>query len=339
MKKAFLAVLLVLTTVFCLAGCQENSDTEQAEQTGTEIQQTTAAGDGSGQESGQTNESADASGTEMTEASETEAAGGEEGETEAAEEISEEISEEELGAEAEPEETVSSALDPKIVFTKDCYDNDSYINLPMFLSQPEGSDAKVYVMIADDSRQWDYYEYVLGESYTTSEYVIIEHDGIFDEIPCQWIERFQDPFTVYAADYDGDGKTELAAIRYSVGGTFCAVYELYIFKLVDGHYQCFTADNNSMTDYIFYQIDDGGKNIEFTVKDSDASFKMDISSLENFNGVEYGSVVEYFAEGNKLKVKITIFAVEFMPSDSLELTMNVNFSNGEFTCSGPVFKK
>ena len=321
MRKKFLCTLAVLTAMLCFAGCQQNSDVGQAEQTSAENSQTTIIAETSENQTGETAEASEETFSQT--------------ETEIAEEM---IEEEEEGEAFEEEEEKIYPIDPEIVFSNECYKDDSYINKPMFIGSPEGSEANVYVMLADESDKWEYYEEAFGETFSSREYVLIEYDGTVDIMPCKWVERFGDPFTVYAGDFDGDGETELASVRYSIGGTFCIIDELSVFKRIDGHYQCFTLDNNKVFGLISYEINDESKTVEFTIKNSDASFVLDISSMENFNEIAYGDVIWYYVEGDRITLEIAIFAVEFMPYDSVRLTMTVNFSDGEFTCSEPVFE-
>lgn len=324
-KKYFSCLMAVLITVLCFSGCQQNSDMSQAEQTSSEVQQ----------ESDAAEQTVETSETSETTLSETET------------EIPEEADDEEIADEDEEEneETdIAYELDPNTVFTKDFFDNDSYINQPMFVSSPEGSEANVYVMLADESKQWECYDYMFSESYYTTQYVIIEHDGVADKIPCRWAERFQDPFTVYSGDYDGDGEKEIASARYSTGGTLCCIYELSIFKIIDGHYQCFTIDNMDILDeYVSYEIDNENHRIEFTIKDAESSFIMDTSEYFDgeVKGVRYGDAVRYFVDGDDITMNSYLFLKVsdlVMPFSDLMLNMKVHFSDGEFTCSDPVFE-
>ena len=314
MRKNFLCVLVVLMTVLCFAGCQQNSDTTQAETTGSEIQQTTTAAEETEQTS------------EFSETSETE------------------ISEENTEPEAEPEESVPYILDPEIVFTLDCYEDESYINQPMFVSRPEGSDSNVYVMLVDESSQWEHYEYMLDKAIFTSEYVIIEHDGVIDEIPCRWTERFREPFTVYSGDYDGDGETEIAVVRYAVGGIWCHIEELSVFKMSNGHYQCYTLDNMEILDkYISYKIDNESHTVEFTLSGLDSGFTVNTKDYfdEEVSLVRYGDAVEFYVDGDNITIGTCMFLYLSglgMPFIAPDLDMKVNFADGEFTCSEPVFE-
>ena len=47
------------------------------------------------------------------------------------------------------------------------------------------------------------------------EKVVIQHDGLIDELECKWTGRFVQPaHTVEAADIDGDGEDEIIMINY-----------------------------------------------------------------------------------------------------------------------------
>lgn len=314
MKTMIGRILAVLFIIFCFSGCQKNFGTGQAEQISGEIQQTTTIAE----QTEQTTESPDTFETTLSE------------------------TETETSAEAEPTENTFYTIDPETAFTMDCYDDEAYINLPMFVSHPEGSDANVYVMLADESKQWQFYEDMFYINYPTTEYVIIEHDGIVDEIPCKWATRFREPFEIYSGDYDGDGEIEIAAVRYSVGGTFCNVNQLSVFKLIDGHYQCYMLDNHKIIECIAYGEMDENNTVEFTIKNlngPNVSFIMDINTPESFFGIPHcGDIIGYSVDRDKITVNVGILSMYDTLDESAELTMTVNFSDGEFTFSEPVFE-
>lgn len=318
MKKHFLSILAVIIAAVSLAGCQKPSDTEQAELTSSEVRQTTTAAE------------------QVTSIAETEA------ETSVDTAVSPEtVSEiEDTTSETGSEEAVTYVLDPEITFTLDIYSG-GYTNQPLFIGSPEGSGANVYVMTGDESKKWTYHSTLFSDVVDISEYVIIEHDGIIDELPCNWGQRFGGPFSIYSGDYDGDGENEIAALRYATGGTFLCVYELMIFKMIDGHYQQFLLDNMDMLKkYTSYEIDKENNTVKFMVNDYDTSITVDIDAPEYFNGVRYGNDLRFSVDEDKITVNIDMFLVmrEIMLNGIAELTMTVNFADGEFSCSEPVFE-
>lgn len=88
--------------------------------------------------------------------------------------------------------------DKELVFDEEKIMMDEYLNRPMFLAQPEGSAAEIYLMRSDS--EWESDGGIMSD-----EYVIIRQDGIDDIIPAVWTGR-GGAFTVYAGDYDGDGE-------------------------------------------------------------------------------------------------------------------------------------
>ena len=318
MIEAFLSILAAVFAAVSLAGCQEASDTKQAELTSSQVQQTTSAAE------------------QVTSIAETETEIGVD--TAVSPETGSEN--EDTSIETGSEETSSYVLDPEITFTLDIYSG-GYTNQPLFIGSPEGSGANVYVMTGDESKKWTYHSTLFSDVVDISEYVIIEHDGIIDEIPCNWGQRFGGPFSIYSGDYDGDGEFEIAALRYATGGTFLCVYELTIFKMIDGHYQQFLLDNIDMLKkYTSYEIDTENNTVKFMVNEYDTSITVDIDEPEYFNGVRYGNDLRFSIDGDKITVNIDMFLVmrEIMLDDIAELTMTVNFADGEFICTDPVFE-
>ena len=175
-------------------------------------------------------------------------------EAETEEEISEtEISESETAEEEStteaPADELPYELDPEFTFPADATNlyelMDTTVNKPMLAASPEGTGAELYVMYADESRAWTNvsdYTYDEPTEYPSSEYVIIAHDGIADEIQYNWSGRFGASPEIYSGDYDGDGVNEIASVNYVSGGTYCNINELVIYDLEDGHY----------VPYIFY---------------------------------------------------------------------------------------
>ncbi|MGN0637324.1 MAG: hypothetical protein ACI4J0_03040 [Huintestinicola sp.] len=234
-------------------------------------------------------------------------------------------------------------LDPDFVLTDECFNDESYINKPMLAAQPKGSDANVYVMIADESKKWLYtpvnYD---SEDYYETDYVIIEHNGIIDELQCKWQGRLGIPFEVYAGDFDGDGETELASVRYALGGTFCAVDELVIYKLTDGHYKPYVFDHRKLVEYSLYpQINNKKHTITFSVDGCDNTFEADTSQLfpDGVKGTDSSNIVGYTIEGDRITILDTVlcYSENSLPQDFVRIEMDIYFSDGDFSYGEPEF--
>lgn len=241
---------------------------------------------------------------------------------------------------SDKEQTASEHADYKLdinfVYDQDCLINNEYLNRPMFVSQPKGSEARVYVMRSD--REWS------NKSYITDQYVIIEHGGIIDEIPCEWMERFRVPFEVYAGDYDGDGENELATVRYALGGTYCRIEQLAIYKRADGHYRCYVFDHEEMLkNTVQWECDAEDRTLTVNTAGYDAELVADTTAFAASGeaSIYGGQVVWYAIQGNEIIMEAELFVSvpeHSLPAESVILNMDIGFSDGEFICSNPVLR-
>ena len=265
-----------------------------------------------------------------------------------AEEITE-TAEERTETETESAEFEDEAVSEKYEFDRSfvydslyCQDSELYINKPMFVGEPENTDAEVYVMFTDDI--WVHYDAFWGDTFESDNIVIIRHGDVTDIIPAVWIERFGEAFKLYSGDYDGDGEIEIAAVRYDTGGTMCMINELTVFKKTDGHYKSFVLDysqhSDIMSDEFTAYIDDQKGRITFKMHDTE--FVYDIS--ERFpNGAAMAGFLDYIdytVMGNDITVTYDVFikqSDDFMPEPCLNVVHRVEFKDGEFILSDAQF--
>lgn len=243
---------------------------------------------------------------------------------------------EETTSETEKDTTVSFEMDRNFVFTTDYREAaaDEWLNRPMFLGEPENTGAEVYVMLSDDT--WEYYDPFWNETRETGEKVIICHDGVTDILSAEWSQRFGDAFELYSGDYDKDGETEIAAVRYDSGGTVCSVSYLTVFDKTDGHYKSCVFDQYGFINENFSaDIDNANSRIKFTLNGSE-EYAYDTSSFENeAEDVSLGSLIDYTVDSENITAVYGIciyFKGSALP-EILDLKLNVNFRDGEFTLS------
>ena len=215
-----------------------------------------------------------------------------------------------------------------IIGDKQWVDRQTYIGKAMLVSSFDDAD----VFVIDK-----------GEESLNPAHIIIRHDGIVDEIQHEWRTRFGNAFDVYQGDYDNDGEMEIVSICYVAGGTMCSVDELAVYKKIDGHYQRFAMAQDAMLDeYIEPVIDNENHTLAVNIKGSDVSYKMNTSEMypDGVDGLTWGMVTNHTAEGNSLSTKACLFieSGKGFPDTDLYVTMKVNFENGEFTFSDPVFE-
>lgn len=279
-------------------------------------------------------------------------------EAETEEEISEtetselETAEEESTTEA-PTDELPYELDPKFTFPADSanlYDlMDTTVNKPMLAASPEGTGAELYVMYADESRAWTNvsdYTYDEPTEYPSSEYVIIAHDGIADEIQYNWSGRFGRSPEIYSGDYDGDGVNEIASVNYVSSGTYCNINELVIYDLEDGHYVPYIFDHKAYIDQDFSEeINNEAQNVRFKFADPnigydpDIFYDMDTSELGSIGGVSYLNVVEFNVQGNSITMMLTplLSAEGGGIAGDFAIDAGVIFKDGVYSLNAPVF--
>ncbi len=229
-------------------------------------------------------------------------------------------------AQNELNETINS-----VAFDENWYEADNLLGTPMLVSRSEETDCAVYVL----SEDYDDLE--------NSQYVIIEHDGTVDRIQAQWIERFRTAFDVHYRDFENDGEKEIVTVRYAAGGTYCSIEELAVYKKTDGHFTCSVFNHDDALDKIVRWSCDEGRNVlTISAEGFDAFGEFDLSRYTS-NGkceIEYGNVYYYDVTDEGIKMTAHLFIVipeAAMPVDSVLLDMDIDFIDGEFICSNPVF--
>lgn len=227
-------------------------------------------------------------------------------------------------------------LDPANIAPEQCRrENGISENTAYFLGAPmEG--VNLYGVSGSEDKEYEEYLSGWGDS-TSVQYIVAEHDGIADELPVRWIQRYGDPITaennMFCGDFDGDGETEVAISRCSITGTFCHVDELTIFKLTDGHYNSYTLNSDEMLEGMFSaEIDESSKTVKVTAKTNGAEYTYDYSEAmpDGVNGIDYGSVVGYAVEGDKITAEVAVFMVMITPCENINAHIEVKFTGSDF---------
>lgn len=205
-------------------------------------------------------------------------------------------------------------------------------NIPLLVASYE--DADVYVMYTDESKGWTYKnEY--DETITSTQYVIISHDGAADEIPCNWYAADGMPAEFYQLDFDNDGTNELVGTYNHTSGRGISVSNLYVYDNADGHYQLFEMNNTMLDEYLNAEIDNDNHTITIAVKDTEEPFVVDTAERfpDGVEAISWGLLVEHSVDGNKVITKVTsnIGPFDYGPS----VTVDVIFNNGEFRFANP----
>ncbi|MDE6595358.1 MAG: hypothetical protein K2K44_05045 [Oscillospiraceae bacterium] len=183
------------------------------------------------------------------------------------------------------------------------------------------------------------------KSYTDDEYdqyIIVEHDGIADEFEGFWTERFGTAMSVYSGDFDGDGEDETAASRYSAGGTACAVNELSVYKIKDGHYQRFLFDENSFIDkYLTYEVDAENQIVSFSVESLGRTFSYDFSEDMPNGGcvVVFGLINKFEFDGGDIIYTATPHLSGSGICTKVSISFRLKFSDGDFICTDAEFSE
>lgn len=222
------------------------------------------------------------------------------------------------------------------------HEYESYLNRPMFVGEPENTGAEVYVMFTDE--EWEHYDAFWEEPFKSNNSIVIRHDGVTDVIPALWIERFGEAFKLHSGDYDGDGETEIAAVRYDTGGTMCMINELSVLKKTDGHYKSHVLDYGRhaeiMSDGLEVNIDDENNEIVFRIYDTEFSYDTSELFADGAGGVDLGSYVDNIVIGDEITVAYGVFIKHKennFPEYCLNLVLDVDFKDGEFVLSDPRF--
>lgn len=209
---------------------------------------------------------------------------------------------------------------------------------PCLIGEPvEG--VRFYGLNGGEELSYTYYQPAWGES-EYDQYIIIEHNGIADEFAGLWTERFGTAMSVYSGDFDDDGEEEIATSRYSAGGTACAVNEIAVYKIKDGHYQRFLFDENSFIDkYLTSEVDTENQIVSFSVESLGKTFSYDFSKDMPNGGcvVVFGLINKFEFDGGDIIYTATPHLSGSGICTNVSISFRLKFSDGEFTCSDVEF--
>lgn len=213
---------------------------------------------------------------------------------------------------------------------------------PCLIGEPvEG--VRFYGVNGGEERAYTYTQPLFGES-EYDQYTIIEHDGIADEFACLWTERFGSAMSLYYADFDGDGETEIASLRYGVGGTWCSIMELAVYKIKDGHYERFGFDLQAFNDeYITVDIDSEERVLTLSANGFDKTFAYDFSEVVPPEMTEFEvnlvQINDFAFDGSEITYIVTPLLGGYAPEMFADIWLKLKFSDGVFTCSDVEFTK
>lgn len=213
---------------------------------------------------------------------------------------------------------------------------------PCLIGEPvEG--VRFYGVNGGKERAYTYTQPLFGES-EYDQYTIIEHDGTADEFACLWTERFGSAMTLYPADFDGDGETEIASVRYGVGGTWCSIMELAVYKIKDGHYERFGFDLQAFNDeYITVDIDSEERVLTLSANGFDKTFTYDFSEIVPPEMTEFEvnlvQINDFAFDGGEITYIVTPLLSGYIPEMFADVWLKLKFSDGVFTCSDVEFTK
>lgn len=229
-------------------------------------------------------------------------------------------------------------LDPNVTLGEHEY---AYLfpeNQPCFIDETaEG--VRVYGVNTDTEREFHYLN-PFEEHFSTTDCVVLEHDGIADEFAGCWSERFGTAMLVYSDDFDGDGEKEIATVRYDTGGTFCRVMELVVYKLNEGHYERFVFDEYEfIEEYITAEVDSENYIVNFSAKGSDKTFSYDFSEDFPDGGCDviFGIINDFVIDGGEITYIATPHLSARGICTKVSISFKLKFSDGIFTCSDVEF--
>lgn len=234
-------------------------------------------------------------------------------------------------------------LDPANIAPENNWaENNINENEAYFLGAPmEG--ANLYGVNASEDKAYETYYSGWGED-ISNEYIIVEHDGIADELPIGWIQRYGNPITaeknMFCGDFDGDGETEIAVSQCVVTGTYCCIYELTVFKQVDGHYNAYTLNSDEMLEGLFIgEISQDGREIRVIADKcgEEYTYILPDDSDKVIDSIRYGSVVYYNIDGDKIMSDAEIFI--WGAGSSIVANIEVNFTGEGFTYGDITFSE
>lgn len=233
-------------------------------------------------------------------------------------------------------------LDPGVTLGEQEYSYDFAVNKPCFIDETDEG-VRVYGVNTDTEREWHYINRVMDqELFSTTKCVVLEHDGIADEFAGAWGERFGTAMSVYSGDFDGDGETEIATVRYDTGGSWCCIMELVLYKLNGEHYEQFMFYPQDFNDrYINIDIDNEKKSLTLSLNDLDKTFAYDFSEvappeMTEFN-VNMVQVNNFILDGSEITYIVYPLFSGYAPEEFVEISFKLNFSDGIYTCSDAEF--
>lgn len=262
-------------------------------------------------------------------------------------EITEKITEEatNIGLTVSPSGYV---LDPERKIIPQHFGMDLEMDTAYFLWQSDDECQKIYgVLSSEIIEETD----ELGTHEHNRRYIIIEHDGIAEEIERNWLGRFgteSTPDFERLSQYDNDIFSSL----YFAGGTFCCINDMALFSLdANGKYKMYSADSSKIIDElknnIVIDIDKENKTVTLSTGTIGSMYVSDISYLSEYNNFDIDklssdniwfagdNVIYYYIEDAEIicKMPVWISYYNYLPNDENMpyLKIRLSFNDGEFT--------
>lgn len=231
-------------------------------------------------------------------------------------------------------------LDPSVTLGEHEYADMFAENQPCFIDETDEG-VRVYGVNTDTEREY-YYLSPFEEYFSTKSCVILEHNGIAEEFAGEWCERFGTAMSVYSDDFDGDGETETATVRYASGGSNCRILELVLYKQTEGHYQRFWFNEKTFIDkYLTYEVDTENEIVTFYAESFGKTFSYDFSEDMPNGGcnVIFGIINDIEFDGNEIVYTATPHLSGSNICTDVSVIFRMKFSDGEFACTDVEFIK
>ena len=121
------------------------------------------------------------------------------------------------------------------------------------------------------------------------------------------------------------------------------IEELSVYKRIDGHYRCFVLDNEKMiNDTVEWENDAKNHRLIVKTKGVEVSFVIDTYDIAESGEVKIvsGMVMGFAVVGDKISTDIGLHicaSESNIPVDTITLSMDIGFDNGEISWSEPEF--
>lgn len=194
---------------------------------------------------------------------------------------------------------------------------------------------------SDKAHTWLYTPYYTDtQQFENNHYIIIKHDGITEEFPCDWYDGYDTPANIefYENDFDSDGTKEIAIKRLAMHGQGCGD-ELYMFKKTSEGYVLYLCRGDNalaeLNNNVTIDIDNENHTVTAKWNNSDISHTADIS--ENLNSARFDFNQTFYLKNNKLYISAELKNTDFPFTRYFKVDAELVFDGKQFSLSSPVF--